>query len=67
MPTNITHTRVDDQRKDYIDTKGPKQRNHPNQLQTHNSFTNDVEKINSTNEGRSLLLANKPRIVPWRT
>ena len=29
--------------------------------------TNDVENINTTNKGRNLLLANKPRIVPWRT
>ena len=36
MPTNSTRTWVDDQRKDHIDTKGPKQRNHPKQLQTHN-------------------------------
>ena len=36
----------------------------PKQLQTH---TNDVENINSTNKGRDLLLANKPRFVPWRT
>ena len=67
MPTNSTHTRVDDQRKDDIDTKGPKQRNRPKQLQTHNLLTNDVENINSTNKGRDLPLANKPQIVPWRT
>ena len=67
MPTNSTRTRVDDQRKDHIDTKGPKQRNRPKQFQTHNLPTNDVENINSTNKGRDLLLSNKPRIVPWRT
>ena len=55
------------QRKDHIDTKGPKQRNSTNQLQTHNLPTNDVENINSTNKGRDLLLANKPWIIPWRT
>ena len=37
------------------------------QLQTHNLPTNDVENINSTNKGKDLLLANKPRIVPWLT
>ena len=67
MPTNSTRTRVDDQRKDHIDTKGPKQRNRPKQLQTHNLPTNDMENINSTNKGRDLLLANKLQIVPWRT
>ena len=67
MPTNSTRTSVDDQRKNYIDTKGPKQRNRSKQLQTHNLPTNDVENINSTNKGRNLLLANKPRIVPGGT
>ena len=67
MPTNSTRTRVDDQRKDHIDTKVLKLRNRPKQLQTHNLPTNDVENINRTNKGRNLLLANKPRIVPWRT
>ena len=66
MTTNSTRTRVDDQRKDLIDTKGPKQKNRLKQLQTHNLLTNDVENINSTNKERDLLLANKPRIVPWR-
>ena len=56
-----------DQKKVYIDTKGPKQRNRPKQIQTHNLPTNDVENINSTNKGRVLLLANKSRFVPWRT
>ena len=65
MPTNSTCTRADDQRKDDIDTKGPKQRNRPKPLQTDNLPTNDVENINSTNKGRDLLLFNKPRIVPW--
>ena len=67
MPTNSTRTGVDDQRKDHIDTKGPKQRNRPKQLHTHNLPTNDVENINSTNKGRNLLLVNKPWFVPWRT
>ena len=55
---------MDDQRKDYIDTKGPTQRNRPKQLQTHNLPSNDVENINSTNKERDLLLANKLRFVP---
>ena len=55
---------MDDQRNDNIDTKGPKQRNCPKQLQTHNVPTNDMENINSTNKGINLLLATKPRFVP---
>ena len=58
---------MEDQRKGHIDTKGPKQRNRSKQLQTYNLLTNDMENINSTNKGRDLLLANKPRFVPWRT
>ena len=67
MPTKNTHTRMDDQRKDHIIPKGPKQRNHPKQLHTHKLPTDDVENINSTNNGRDLLLPNKPRMVPWET
>ena len=40
---------MDDQWKDCINTKGPKQRNCSKQLQTHNLPTNDVENTNSTN------------------
>ena len=29
--------------------------------------TNDVENTNSTDKEKDFLLANKPRIVPWRT
>ena len=58
---------MDDRRKNHIDTKGLKQRNHPKQLQTHNLPTNDVENINSTNKGRDLQLANKPQFVSWWT
>ena len=58
-------TRMDDQQKDRIDPKGPKQRNRPKNLQTHNLSTNDVENINSPNKVRDLLLANEARIVPW--
>ena len=56
---------MDDQRKDHIDPKGPKQKNCPKQLLIHNLPTDDVENINSTNKERDLLLSNKPRIVPW--
>ena len=58
---------MDDQRKDHIDPKGHKQRNLPKQLHTHNLPTDGVENINSTDKGRDLLLANKPRFVSWRT
>ena len=50
-----------------IDPKGPKQRNCPKQLQTHNLATDDVENINSTNKGRDLLLTNKPQFILWGT
>ena len=60
-------TWMDDKRKDYINPNGPKQRNWSKQLQTDNLPTNDVENTNSTNKGKDLILANKPRIVPWRT
>ena len=66
MPTRRTSTWLDDQRKDYIDSKGPKQRNRSKQLQTDNLPTNDVENTKSTNKGKDLLLANKLRIVHWR-
>ena len=39
----------------------------PQQLQTYDLPTDDVENINSTNKGRGLLLANKPQFVPWST
>ena len=67
MPISRTSTWLDDQRKDYINPKRPKQRNCSKQLQTDNLPLNDVENTNSTNKGKDLLLANKPRIVPWRT
>ena len=44
VPTKSTRTRTDDKRKDHIDPKGPKQRN-PQQLQTHNLPTDDMENI----------------------
>ena len=67
MLTKSTRARMDDQRKDHIDPKGPKQRNHPKQLQAHNLPTDEVENINSANKGRDLLVANKLRFVPWTT
>ena len=67
MPTRRTSTWQDDQRKDYINPKGLKERNCLKQLQTDNLPTNDVENINSTNKWRDLLLTIKPQIVPWRT
>ena len=67
MLTRSTSTWLDDQRKDHIDPKEPKQSNHSKQLQTLNLPTDDVENINSRNKERDLLLANKPQIVPWRT
>ena len=54
MLTRRARTWMDDQRKDYINSKGPKQRNCPKQLQTHNLPTNDVENTNSTNKGKDL-------------
>ena len=57
-------TRMDDQRKDRINPKGPKQSNCPKQLQTHNLPCDVVENINCTN---NLLFTNKPPIVPWGT
>ena len=67
MLTSCTNTWLDDQRKDHIDLKGPKQRKCSKQLQIHNLSTDDVENINSTNKRRNLLLANKPQIIPWGT
>ena len=63
MPTRSTGIRIDDQREDHIDVEGPTQGNRSKQLQTHNLPTDDVENIKSTNKGRDLQLANKPRIV----
>ena len=64
MHTRSTRTRMYDRRKDHIDTKGPKQKNRPKQLQTHNPPTDHVENINSSNKGRDLLLAKDLWIVP---
>ena len=57
-----TRTRIDDQKKDHIDPKGPPQGSHLKQLLIHNLPTNDVENINRTNKWRDLLLAIKPQI-----
>ena len=54
MPTKRIRTQMDDERKDHIDPEGPKQRNRPKQLQTHNFLTNDVKNVNSTNKGRGI-------------
>ena len=56
---------MDDQRQEYIDPKEPKERNIPKQLLIHNLPTDDIENIYSTNQGKDLQLANKPKIVPW--
>ena len=50
IPTRSTSARMDDQRKDYIDSKGPKQRNRTKQLQTLNLPTDYGESINSTKQ-----------------
>ena len=55
---------MDDQRKDHSDTKGPKQRNRPKQLQSHNLPTNVVENINSTNKERDLIFAKSRGLFP---
>ena len=47
MPTKSTSTWLDDQRKDHICPKGPKEKNCSKQLQTDLLPTNDVENINS--------------------
>ena len=52
---------------EWIDSKGPKQRNRSKQLKTDNLHTNDVENTYSTKKGIDLLLANKSWIVPRRT
>ena len=54
---------MDDQRKDHIDPKGPKQRKCPKQRQTHYLPNDDVENINSKSKGKDLLLSNKSRTV----
>ena len=50
---------MDDQKKDHLDPKGPKQRNRPKKLQTHNLPTDNVENINRINKRRDLLFVNK--------
>ena len=67
MPTRRTSTWLDDQWKDYINPKGPKQRDCSKQLQTDKLPTNDVENANNKNKRKDLLLTYKPRIVPWKT
>ena len=55
---------MDDQSKEHIDPKGPKERNCPKQLQTHNWPTDSVENINSTNKGRDILFATIHGLFP---
>ena len=45
---------MDDQRKDNIDPKGPRQNNRPKQLQTHNLPTDDMENTKNTIKGIDL-------------
>ena len=65
MLTRSTSTWLDDERKDHINPKGPKQRNCSKKLQTVNLPTNDVENTNCTNKGKDLLLANKLQRTEW--
>ena len=67
IPRRSTRTGMVKQRKDHVDPKGPKQKNHPKQLLTQISPTDDVENIYSTNKWRYLLLSNKSQIFPWGT
>ena len=57
---------MDDQRKEHINPKGPRQRNCSKQLQTHKLPTDHIKNINCTNKGINLLLAQKPQIITWR-
>ena len=43
--------------------KEPRKRNHPNQLQANNKFTNDVENSNCTNKGGNSPFAQKQRTI----
>ena len=53
MPTRRPSTWMDEERKDYINPKGPKQRNCSKQLLTNNLPTNDVENTNSANKEKN--------------
>ena len=57
------HERVTKERLHW--SKGSKQRNRSEQVETDNLPTDDVENINSTNKWRNLLLANKLQVVLW--
>ena len=48
MHTEISDTRIDDQREDHCNPKRASQRNCPKQLLTHNVITDDVENTNGT-------------------
>ena len=64
MPTRHASTWMGDQRKDYINPKGPKQRNRSEQLQNNNLPTNDVENINSINKGKIYYSLTSHRVFP---
>ena len=66
MSTSHASTWLDDQRKDKINPKGPKQRNYSKQLKTNKLPINDVGNSNSRNKGKDLLLGNKPGFIPGR-
>ena len=55
---------MDDQKKDQINPKGPKQMDRSKQLQTHKVSTDDVENINSTKMKRDVLLAKESCLFP---
>ena len=63
----ISHNTRTKQRRKKIIPKQKLIRRSKTARQTDNLPTNDVENTNSTNKGKDLLLANKPRIIPWRT
>ena len=65
IPSKSIRTRIDDQRKDHIDPKGPKQKNHPKQLQTHNLPTDDVEKKLTAQISLRLFPKEQKRIPQW--
>ena len=65
MLTRSTSTRMDDQWKDQINPKRPKQRNRSKQLQNYKLRTYDEDNINSTSKRRGILLAKKARVVLW--
>ena len=55
---------MNDQRKDYLDPKRLLKRNCPQQLQTPNVPTDNMENTDSPNKGGNLLVAYKSLTVP---